>query len=423
MIKFLLKGLTRDKSRSLLPIIVVALGVMISVFMHAYMGGAFGDSIEKTANFNSGHIRVMTKAYSENLSQMPNDLALLGVDELQKDLQQKYPDLDWVKRIEFGGMLDVPDSTGKTLAQGNVSGKGVDLLSAQNEIKRLELEPMLVKGRFPQKSGEILVSNELFEKMNLKLGKKITLMSSTMYGEMAMYNFEVAGTLHFGVNLLDRGMMIADIHDVQNALNMEDASSSVLGFFKSKMYNDKQAVKISDTYNTDNKNDADQFTPVMAPLSENGLMGISYSFIENLSGFIIFIFIFAMSIVLWNAGLISGLRRYGEFGLRLAIGENKREIYLSLIWEALLIGIIGTIIGTIVGLLFSWFLQVHGINVSSMMKNSTLMFSNVIRAKITSTTWLVGFIPGIVSTVIGAMLAGIGIYKRQTANLFKELEN
>ncbi len=44
-----------------------------------------------------------------------------------------------------------------------------------------------------------------------------------------------------------------------------------------------------------------------------------------------FIFIGAMSIVLWNAGLLGGLRRYGEFGIRLAMGETKPKIYKSLI--------------------------------------------------------------------------------------------
>ncbi|VBB45741.1 Related to lipoprotein releasing system transmembrane protein [uncultured Paludibacter sp.] len=420
---FLLKGLLRDRSRSLLPIIVVALGVMITVFMHAYMGGVFGDGLEKMANFNSGHIRVMTKAYSENLSQLPNDLAIMGVGKLKQNLKKTYPNLSWVERIEFGGMLDVPDSTGKTRVQGNVIGKGVDLITSEEEINRLDLKSLLVRGRFPQKAGEILISDELFQKMGLYIGEKVTLISNTMYNEMAMQNFTVTGTLHFGVNMLDRGMMIADIKDVQNVLNMEDAASSVLGFFKDNMYHNEQATKIISDFNKRNKNNTDKFSPVMTSLSENGLMGISYTFIENLSNFIIIIFIFAMSIVLWNTGLISGLRRYGEFGLRLAIGENKREIYKSLIWEAVLVGIIGSVIGTILGLLISWFVQQHGINMGSLMKNSSMMFSNILRAKITFTTWYIGFIPGLVSTVIGAMLAGIGIYKRQTANLFKELEN
>jgi len=45
------------------------------------------------------------------------------------------------------------------------------------------------------------------------------------------------------------------------------------------------------------------------------------------------------------------------------------------------------------------------------------------RAHISLTTYYIGFVPGIISTVVGSMLAGIGIYKRQTANLFKELES
>ena len=130
-----------------------------------------------------------------------------------------------------------------------------------------------------------------------------------------------------------------------------------------------------------------------------------------------------MSIVLWNAGLIGGLRRYGEFGLRLAIGESKNEIYRAMIAEAFIIGMIGTIIGVISGLFISWLMQRYGLNIGEMMKDSTILMPTVLRSRITAASYYIGFIPGILSTVIGAMLAGIGIYKRQTANLFKELES
>ena len=52
MIKFLLKGLIRDKSRSRLPVIVVAIGVMLTVFLHAYIKGFMGDMIEMNARFS-----------------------------------------------------------------------------------------------------------------------------------------------------------------------------------------------------------------------------------------------------------------------------------------------------------------------------------------------------------------------------------
>ena len=123
MIKFLLKGLLRDKSRSLLPIIVVALGVIITVFLQAYMGGIFSDSIETTAKFSTGHVKVMTEAYKENQSQMPNDYAIMGINNVIKKLKTTYPDMTWIDRIQFGGLLDAPDSTGITKSQGNLFTK------------------------------------------------------------------------------------------------------------------------------------------------------------------------------------------------------------------------------------------------------------------------------------------------------------
>lgn len=133
-------------------------------------------------------------------------------------------------------------------------------------------------------------------------------------------------------------------------------------------------------------------------------------------------FILAMSVVLWNAGLIGSLRRYNEFGVRLALGEGKDHIYKTLIYEGILIGLIGTVIGTAIGLAFSYFLQNIGINIGGMMKNSSLMIPSVVRTLVTPAAFYIGFIPGLLSMMLGTALAGIGIYRRKTAQLFKELE-
>jgi len=134
------------------------------------------------------------------------------------------------------------------------------------------------------------------------------------------------------------------------------------------------------------------------------------------------IFILAMSLVLWNAGLLGGLRRYGEVGIRLAIGEEKGHVYKSMIIESVMIGIIGSVLGTLLGLFFAWLMQKYGLHIGDMMKGSSIMMPEAIKARITPVDFYLGFFPGVISTVIGTMLSGIGIYKRQTARLFKELE-
>jgi putative ABC transport system permease protein len=56
------------------------------------------------------------------------------------------------------------------------------------------------------------------------------------------------------------------------------------------------------------------------------------------------------------------------------------------------------------------------------MQNSTMMMQGVMKAKITPDAYYIGFIPGIFATALGTALAGIGIFKRKTAQLFKELQ-
>jgi putative ABC transport system permease protein len=75
-----------------------------------------------------------------------------------------------------------------------------------------------------------------------------------------------------------------------------------------------------------------------------------------------------------------------------------------------------------VGVGFSYYLQVVGIDISGMMQNASIMLANVIRARVTPGSFFIGFIPGLLATVLGAAISGRGIYRRETSQLFKELE-
>lgn len=426
MIKFLLKGILRDRSRSLLPIAIITLGVALTIFLSAYVGGMLGDVVNLAAKFNTGHVKIMTRAYTENAGQLPNDLALLDVGEMEQELRKTYPDMDWVQRIRFGGLVDVPDANGETRAQGPAAGQSYDFLSPNSkEAERLGLEKALQQGRAIQKAGEALISENFAQKLDVKLGEEVTLFGSTMDGAMTFKNFTVVGTVAFGSTALDNGAIIVDLADAQQALDMEDATAEMLGYFNHENYDHEKAATIASTFNAKYEADTDEFAPIMQTLKEQNDMGSMIDLSNSMQAILMGLFIFAMSIVLWNTGLIGGLRRYGEFGVRLAMGEEKGQIYRSLIMEAVLIGIIGSVLGTIVGLIPSYFLQEYGLDISEFTKGAQtgqMMMPSVIRANISPNAFYIGFIPGVFSMVLGTALAGIGIYRRQTAQLFKELE-
>ncbi len=239
---------------------------------------------------------------------------------------------------------------------------------------------------------------------------------------MMFYTFTVSGTIRFGNTLLDRGAIIIDLKDAQLAMDMEDGATEILGYFNNQPYIDEEAMALAFSYNEKYSLEEDEFSPKMIRLAEAAGMADYLAIAENMVGMMVFIFIIAMSIVLWNTGLLGGLRRYSEFGVRLALGEEKKHIYRTTLWEAVFIGIIGSTVGTILGLALSYRLQSHGIDFSGMMDNLGVMMPTVFRAVVTPSMYVVGFIPGVIATVMGSALAGFAIYKRKTAQLFKELE-
>ena len=428
MMYFLTKGLLRDRSRSLFPVIIITITVTIVIFAIGFMKGSMNSVFQSTAVIISGHEKVVTRAYKEESQMLPNDLALLDVDQIIRDLNKEYPDHFWSPRITFGGLLDMPDKNGETKDQGPVYAIGIDLLNTGSRIIEIwELDKNLVNGRLPKTFNEALIGQKLADKLNITVGDTATYIGTTMNNAFTTYNFTVVGTFDLRKGQADSQMMLVDISGARKALDMENAASEILGFTHTLFYDDDKAVSLRSNYNENYSDSSDIFSPVMMALRDSSQqMGDMVEFVDAFLMIIGTIFLIIVMVVLWNMGLMNGLRRYGEIGLRLAMGESKGVVYRSMIIEAVIIGLTGTMIGTGLGLSIVYYVQENGIDYSEVvatMPTASMVMPNVFYAKITPDLYYIGFIPGLIATVLGTMLAGIAIYKREMAQLFKELES
>ena len=426
MIKFLTKGILRDRSRSLFPVIVVTLTVAMIVLFQGFITGIMNSMFLDSAVVSTGHVKIMTKAYHEENQLLPNDLALLDAEKLVRELNQEHPDYFWTPRITFGGLLDVPDENGETQAQGPVYALGIDFLSPDSrQIEIWKLERRLVTGRLPENANEVLLGTKLAGRLGLSSGETVTLIGSTMYNAFTTYNFTVVGTFKLNLGPVDRHMMLVDISGARQALDMENAASEILGYTNSLYYEDQAAVAMRTEYNINHNDSTDIFSPIMMALRDANQMGTMVDFSNAAMAIMLVIFLVIVMIVLWNMGLMNGLRRYGEIGMRLAIGESKGQVYRSMIVESVIIGFIGTVIGTAMGLGITYYMQEVGLDYSAAMESlssTDIIMSNVFYAQVTPDLYFIGFIPGVLATVLGTMMAGRAIYKREMAQLFKELE-
>lgn len=423
MIKFLLKGILRDRSRSLLPVIIVASGVALVIILSGYITGVLGEITDQSARFDTGHVKVMSRAYAAEAGQLPNDLALLGIAALKTELQELEPDMIWTERIRSGGLLDIPDENGESRGQGPVSITSINLLDDKaGEAERMNIPNSLVRGSLPGKAGEVLVGHDFAEKLGVVLGDQVTFMGTTMNGAMSFKNFTVSGTVRFGMAALDKGAMVIDLGDARQMLDMEDGAGEILGFFPNETYDNERALSLASSFNGKLAANDDEFAPTMKALSEQNNLGAYLDQAAAMAGLFVFIFVLTMSVILWNTGLLGGLRRYKEFGIRLALGESRGQIYRSQLLEALLIGMIGSCLGLAIGLGITYYLQVVGIDIGELLKDSSMLVPPVLRSRITPQLFWIGFIPGVAAILIGTALSGMGIFKRETARLMKEME-
>ena len=426
MINFIYKGLLRDRSRSFFPIIIITLIVAVVVFFSGFLNGIYNALFLNNALVSSGHLKVVTSAYHKEHQLLPNDLALIEVDQIIDNLETEYQNYFWTPRITFAGLLDAPDLNGETLAQSPTLALGIDFLSKESkQFEIWNLKTKLIDGILPNTSDEILLSYKLADRLNLAPGEIVTFIGSTMDGAFTTYNFKVSGIFNLQMGAIDKDMMLVDIEGARAALDMDGAASEILGYENNLFFDNNQTVQIRDQYN--NKyNDADYiYSPFMLALRDMNQMGTVIDFSDVILAIILGIILFVVTVLLWNMGIMNGLRRYGEIGMRLAVGETKGHIFNSLLLESVLIGVIGSILGTIIGISATSYLEFYGIDYSKgldAISASTFPMPNVFYPKVTSNLYFLGFFPGILATLLGTMLAGRGIYKREMAQLFKELE-
>ena len=426
MIDFLFKGLIRDRSRSFFPLLIITAIVAIIIFFSGFLNGIYNSLFFNTALVNSGHVKVVTHAYNLEHQLLPNDLALLEIDDLVNDLEQSYPDYLWSPRITFAGLLDVPDKNGETLSQSPVIALGIDFLSKNSkQLDVWDIKNKIIDGRMVNSSNEVLLSEKLSNRLNISSGDIVTYIGATMYGGFATYNYLVVGIYDLNLGPIDKDMMIVDLGGAQNALDMNNAASEILGYKKDLYFNDKETISIRDKHNEQYSDISDIYRPVMLALRDSNQMGTIVDFSNVIMFIIMGLFLVVVTLVLWNMGIMSGLRRYGEIGMRLAIGESKGHVFKSMVVESIIIGFLGSFFGTFIGLSITLYLEKTGLDYSKAidsLNSSNFAMPNVFYPQVTSELFYIGFIPGILATVLGTMLAGRAIYKREMAQLFKEME-
>jgi putative ABC transport system permease protein len=337
VIKFALKGLLGRKLRTALTAIAIVLGV-------AMVSGTYvlTDSIDQAfdAIFNDvrqGSDAVVTGRSAFDLTDGSGSEA----PTLDEDLLDRVRTLPEVQQAEGGVDSEstvLIDKEGKAIV-GNAPSIGFSIANGNSPFNPLRL----VEGGWPG-SNEIVIDEATAKKEDFEVGDTISVQA-----EGAVQQFRISGLVRFGDTLSTIGDATLAGFDLPTAQRLYDKEGRL------------DEIAVSSNPNVSPEELTAAIEGVIPPTAQvrtgqaqaTEEASETNEFITFLQGFLLAfagIALFVGSFVIANSLAITIAQRTREFATIRTIGASRRQVLGSIMLEALVVGILASVVGLFLGL-------------------------------------------------------------------------
>lgn len=398
LFKMAFRNIRRNRRRSLLAVISVALSLFMIIFLQGYINGMKRSVIYNSTKNESGHIQLVTKDYQENKRFKPITYNIENPSELIAYLNDDpmiQKEIDVItERIFFGVLLQYDGNNKAVVAFGG---------DIEQEKKLLMLDRSVVDGRYlndsssvKRKEREIVIGQKVADVLKLKVGDTFKVLVSGSDYSLHIPTLKVAGIFKTGLNSLDDTTFQISLKDAQEILNTSGGSQQILIMLKNYQKAEKISKMIQEKLNVD-----ERFGNIQAvSWKQAGGMAQMMETMEQVYNFIYIIIALLGSFIITNVMMMVVLERKKEIGIIKSMGFSRPEILSMFLMEGSILGLIGSISGVVMGTLSSIYFVINGIDLTSMISQLNMPIDNVIKFVIT--------IPGIISTMfIGIIVAAI----------------
>jgi len=361
ILKMSLRNLARNKRRSVLSAIAIAIGTALLLFMSATIRGEMRGALDLTINLRTGHLQIHTEDYEfENMS-----LKRVDMIEGPLEISGQIEEIPQVKaaspRLTISGIVAFKNET------IGVQILGIDPPSVTNAMYR---EGMVAGEYFSADDREgVLIGLPLAESLGLNPGDTIDLIINTSEGDTDDQRFTIRGIYTTDTPGYDKSTIFMPLEKAQTISRTDNYASMIY-------------ILLHEMDDTDSVKEA-----INAPgyvvedwVELNKLLVI----VEQLSNAMMFFFnlmvLGVTSTVIMNTLLMAVYERTREMGILGALGMKGKQVKALFLTEATFLAIGGVLIGLAIGVpLVLYYAQV-GFFLGDMgiSANSSFQFGNTI---------------------------------------------
>jgi len=402
LIKIAFRNIFRNTRRTIITCIAVFISVSALIFMETYFGGFMGDIVEDTIKL-TGHAKIQHPEYKLKERMLSLNVPVENYGDIIELLKNNKEIKLATGRIKFGAIININDENETGLGMGIVLNDEREILNLQNS---------LIEGHyFTGKDDETIVGREIVSSLNLDIGDTITVIVNTAYNSLNAANLRIIGIcdlLNYNMNRI----FYMPLNKAQDLLDMYDRVTEILIFtddYKKAdelIYTIKTIPEISENYD-------------VLDWLEAGFLETYYPLVQVMMIVFQGIFILLAVLVIVNTILMSVFERTWEIGIINAVGMKGRQVLLLLLFEALMIGIIGGIVGILVGSGFGYLLEVKGITIGKAVEGYPIPIRQVIYGDLTWFPVIRSFLMGLFASVLGAFLPALKASRMEPAEALR----
>ena len=338
------KNVWRNKGRSLVVIMSVAIGVWAGLFFGGFQWGSFVQKRDDIVNRELGHAQIHAENFVDE--EYDYNFPVKNPKHIRAVLDADTSINSYVERSVFSGMAS------SVRDQSLVLVYGVD--TAQ-ERSISSISSMITEGSMPKgkRSPSLLIGSAIAKSMNLKIGSKLIIKGGLLHGVKSFVG-KVRGFYESPNKLKDKLVVFVHksdldkklkdnfIHEYAIIFNEFDSLESRTALLKIKLPNE----------------DVVTWGELM-PEIKDGMK------IADVVMFIVMLIIwFALSLGIINTMLMSVLERTNELGMLMAIGMSRYKIVSMIFFETSLLTIIGVPIGLVLTMISMDYYGEVGIDLS-----------------------------------------------------------
>ena len=388
------KNIWRNKLRSFIVIFAVVIGLFGGLFGSAIMLGMVDQRIKLAIANEVSNIQVHQKDFvlNRDLSDtIPHAAALLKVLDTLRSVSA------YTTRLKVVGM-----ATSATNGTG-VMINGIDPAREKQVTHIFESIPDSMGVWFTEdRQNQVVLGFKLMEKLKVRLRSKIVLLFQDCRGNMVSAAFKVTGVYHTANSSFDELNIFVQAKDMDRLLGFNSPRIHEVSIsLKDDSANAAVVANLQSTYPMLKVMGWKEIMPDLGMMNDMMMMWLYL---------VMVIILLALSFGIVNTMMMSVLERTRELGMLMAVGMNRKKVFLMILFESVMLSLTGGLLGMAASALVISLSARHGIDLSHFGKGMEALGFNAVtypRLGLDFYTGLTGLVvlTGIISSLMPARRA------------------